>query len=173
MIHDFIKISIISNFSFAEWIFSKNEETDNCGRDIPDLFLLNEQIIWYYSSHNICFIFLLSSTSSIVPDALYTAKKLSHSSTHVKSENQNTKRRMETKHIPYFCFSIKWCWKAKSMKKTNSMSVDGSKLSKSHFDCYFRRSLVNFKNLIILFLEHVDYAWLVKKLEVLHLIQNI
>ena len=37
------------------------------------------------------------------------------------------------------------------MKKTSSMSEDGSNLVKSRFGCYFRRSLVNFKNLIILF----------------------
>ena len=36
------------------------------------------------------------------------------------------------------------------MKKISSMSKDGSNLSKSHFG-YFRHSLVNFKNLIILF----------------------
>ena len=37
------------------------------------------------------------------------------------------------------------------MKKTSSMSKDGNNLSKSRFSCYFRRSLVNFKNFIILF----------------------
>ena len=37
------------------------------------------------------------------------------------------------------------------MKKSSSMSIDSSSLSKSRFGCYFRRSLVNFKNLIILF----------------------
>ena len=36
------------------------------------------------------------------------------------------------------------------MKKTSSISKDDSNLSKSHFG-YFRHSLVNFKNLIILF----------------------
>ena len=35
------------------------------------------------------------------------------------------------------------------MKKTSSMSKDSSNLSMSRFGCYFRRSLVNFKNLII------------------------
>ena len=37
------------------------------------------------------------------------------------------------------------------MKKTSSISKDGSKLSKSRFGCYFRCSLVNFKNFRIFF----------------------
>ena len=37
------------------------------------------------------------------------------------------------------------------MKKTSSMSKDSSNISKSRFGCFFRHSLVNFKNLIILF----------------------
>ena len=37
------------------------------------------------------------------------------------------------------------------MKKTSSMSKDSSNLSKSRFGCNFRRSLVNFKILIIHF----------------------
>ena len=40
---------------------------------------------------------------------------------------------------------------ANSMKKTSSMSKDGSNFIKSCFGCYFRCSLVNFKNFIILF----------------------
>ena len=43
-----------------------------------------------------------------------------------------TKRRMETN----------------SIKNTNSMSKDGSNVSKSRFGCYFCRSFVNVKNLI-------------------------
>ena len=43
------------------------------------------------------------------------------------------------------------------MKETIFMSKDGSNLSKTHFGCYFRRGSVNFKNLIILFLEHIGY----------------
>ena len=35
------------------------------------------------------------------------------------------------------------------MKKASSMSKDSSNLSKSRSRCYFRRSLVNFKNLIL------------------------
>ena len=56
------------------------------------------------------------------------------------------------------------------MKKTSSMSKDGSNLTKSHFDCYFRCSLLNLKNFKNLFwkqnsfLEHVGYLWFVKKL---------
>ena len=37
------------------------------------------------------------------------------------------------------------------MKKTSSMSKDSSNHSKSRFGFYFRRRIVNFKNLIILF----------------------
>ena len=50
---------VVTKISFTEWIFSKNEETDNYEKDIAELFLLNEQIIWYDSSHGICLIFLL------------------------------------------------------------------------------------------------------------------
>ena len=49
------------------------------------------------------------------------------------------------------------------MKKTSSMSKNSSNLSKSRFGCYFRRSLVNFKNLIIIF-WNIGYAWFVKYL---------
>ena len=34
------------------------------------------------------------------------------------------------------------------MKKISSMSKGSNDLSKSHFDCYFRCSLVDLKNLI-------------------------
>ena len=44
----------------------------------------------------------------------------------------------------------KFC-RANSMKKAVSMNKDSNNLSKPNFDCYFCRSLVNFKNLIILF----------------------
>ena len=37
------------------------------------------------------------------------------------------------------------------MKKASSMSKDSSNLSKLCFGCYFHCSLVNFKNLTILF----------------------
>ena len=76
-------------------------------------------------------------------------KRLSHSNTHV--ENQNTKRRMETKNIPYFWFWINDVWRANSMKKTSSMSKNTINFSKSHFGCYFCCRIVNFKDLIILF----------------------
>ena len=47
------------------------------------------------------------------------------------------------------------------MKKASSMSKDSSNISKSCFSCYLCRSLVNFKNLIILFWN----IWIVKKLK--------
>ena len=37
------------------------------------------------------------------------------------------------------------------MKKVSYMSKDSDNLSKPHFGCYFRRSLVNFKNLKFFF----------------------
>ena len=88
---------------------------------------------------------------------------------HIESKNQNTKRRMETENIPFF-FLINQCYMANSMKKASSISKDSNNLSKPHFGCYnnqinFRHSLVNFKNVIILFLEHMDYLWFVKKLK--------
>ena len=43
------------------------------------------------------------------------------------------------------------------MKKTSSMIKDSSNVSKSRFGCYFRRRIVNFKNLIILFW----YIWVI------------
>ena len=46
--------------------------------------------------------FSFSSTSYVVPLVLFNTKKVSHSNMHIKSKNQNTKRRMETKNIPYF-----------------------------------------------------------------------
>ena len=95
--------------------------------------------------------FCFGSTSYVIPVVRYNAKKVSHSNMHVESKNQNTKRRVETKSIPYFCFWIKWYWRANFMKKTSSMSKDSSNLSKSRFGCNFRCSLVNFKILIINF----------------------
>ena len=90
-------------------------------------------------------------STSYVLIVLYQAKKVSHSNTDIESKNQYTKRRMETKYITYFCFWIKQSYRTNSMKKASSMSKDSNNLSKPHFGCYFRRSLVNFKNLIILF----------------------
>ena len=43
-----------------------------------------------------------------------------NSNTHIKSKNQNTKRRTETKNIPYFW--IKKSQDANSMKRTSFMS---------------------------------------------------
>ena len=51
--------------------------------------------------------FSFSSTSSVVPAVFYNAKKVSHSNTHIESKNQNTKRRMVAKNIPYFIFKLK------------------------------------------------------------------
>ena len=48
--------------------------------------------------------FSFSSSSYIVPVVLYNTEKVKSSNTHV--ENQNTKRRMEPKNIPYFWFWI-------------------------------------------------------------------
>ena len=95
--------------------------------------------------------FFFSSTSYVVPVVLYNAKKASHSNTHIESESQNIKKRMETKNIPYFCIWIKWCRRVNSVKKNSCMSKYSSNLSQSRFGCYFRCSLVDFKNLIILF----------------------
>ena len=50
------------------------------------------------------------------------------------------------------------------------MSKDSSNLSKSHFACYFRYSLVNFKILIILFWKIWVYMVCEKVDEVLRLI---
>ena len=54
--------------------------------------------IWFFS---------FSSTSYVVPVVLYNAKKVSYSNTHIESKNQNTKRRVKTKNIPYFIFELK------------------------------------------------------------------
>ena len=44
--------------------------------------------VWFFS---------FRSTPYVVPIVLYNAKKVSNSNMHIKSKNQNTKRRMETK----------------------------------------------------------------------------
>ena len=90
-------------------------------------------------------------------------EKVSHSNTHVESENQMPKRRTETKNITYLCFWIKWCWGANSMKKTSCVRKDSSNLSKSRF-VYFHHSLVNFENLIITFWNICVNVCLAKKL---------
>ena len=59
------------------------------------------------------------------------------------------------------------------MKKTSSVSKDGSNLRKSHFGCYFHHGLVNFKNFIILFGTYGSFMVLEKIEEVLLLIRNI
>ena len=99
--------------------------------------------------------FTFCSTSFVVPVVLYNAKRVSPSNTHIESKNQNIKRRMVTKNIPSFV----------SILLPYFISKDSSNLSKPRFGCYFRCSLVNFKNLIILFLEHMGYIWFMKKLK--------
>ena len=54
--------------------------------------------VWFFS---------FSSTFYVVPVVLYNAKKVGHSNVHIKSKNQNTKRRMKTKNINFFYFLIK------------------------------------------------------------------
>ena len=76
--------------------FSNNEDTDNCNRDIPELPLLKEQK--YGMIPCTTFVWSFSFSSYIVPVILYNTKKVSHSNSHVESENQNTKGRMEMKN---------------------------------------------------------------------------
>ena len=123
--------------------------------------------VWFFS---------LSGTSYVLPLVLYNAKKVSRSNTHIESKNQNTKRRMVTKNIPYFIFELKNQKNANSVKKTSSMSKDSSNLSKSRFSCYFCRSLVNFKNQITQWFFFGTYGLYIvceKVDEVLCLIGNI
>ena len=54
--------------------------------------------VWFFS---------IISRSCIVPVVLYNVEKVSHSNTHIQSKNQNTKKIMETKNIPYFIFKLK------------------------------------------------------------------
>ena len=49
------------------------------------------------------------------------------------------------------------------MKKASCIIKDSNNRSQSRFG-YFHRSLVNFKNFLILFLEHMGYLWFTKKL---------
>ena len=60
------------------------------------------------------------------------------------------------------------------MKKTSFISKGCSNLTKSRFGCYFRRSLVNCKNSIILFWNNSGLFMVHEKVEeVLFLILNI
>ena len=112
-------------------------------------------LVWFFS---------FSSTSYIVPIVLYNTKKVNHANMLIESKNENNKKRMETKIMPYFCFWIKQSYMPNSMKKASSMSKDSNNLSKPHFGCYFHYILVNFKKPNY-FLEHMDYLWLVKMLK--------
>ena len=58
------------------------------------------------------------------------------------------------------------------MKKASSMSKDNSNLNKPRFGCYFRRSLINFKNLVF-FGTYGLYMVREKVEEVLCFIRNI
>ena len=51
--------------------------------------------------------FAFSSTPYAVPVVLYNTKKVSISNMHIKSKNQNSKRRMETKNTHFFTFELK------------------------------------------------------------------
>ena len=59
--------------------------------------------------------------------------------------------------------------------KASFMSINSSNLSKPCFGCYFRRSLVNFKKLIILFFGRFRLQYMVREKveEVLCLIRNL
>ena len=70
---------------------------------------------------------------------------------------------METKNIPFFCFWIKPSYWANSMKNVSSMSINSNNLGKPHFGYYFCCSLVNFKNLIILFWKKNFFVKKLKK----------
>ena len=48
--------------------------------------------VWFYS---------FNSTCHIVPVVLFITQERKVIQTHVESKNQNTKRRLETKNIPY------------------------------------------------------------------------
>ena len=50
------------------------------------------------------------------------------------------------------------------MKKSTSMTKDGSNLGKSRFGCFFCRTLVNFKKPDNSFVEHMGNVWFVNKL---------
>ena len=51
--------------------------------------------VWFFS---------FSGTSYVVPVVLFNTKKVSYSNMYIKSKNQNTKRKMGTKNVPYFVF---------------------------------------------------------------------
>ena len=116
---------------------------------MPEPFLFNKQymitctaFVWFFS---------FVSTSYVVPVVPYNARKINKSFKRISKVKSKTLRMEESKNVPYFCLWIKWYWRANSMKETSSMSKNRSNLCKSCFYCYFHRSLVNFKNLIICF----------------------
>ena len=57
--NNFIKFLLPKIFPSLSEYSLRIYETDNCGWDVLELFLLNKQIIWNDSPLNICLIFLL------------------------------------------------------------------------------------------------------------------
>ena len=95
---------------FAEWIFSKNEETRM--KNLPERYSWAvslkpaNNMVWFLEQY------LFNFSPSVVHLMLFLLffvmqKKVSHSNMHIKSKNQNIKRRMETKNISYFTFELK------------------------------------------------------------------
>ena len=123
------------------------------------LLKLTNNLVWFLTQD------LFDFSPSVVHLTLFKLffrmqKRRSYSNTYIKTKNQNTKRRMETKNITYFCFWIKQSYRVSSMKNTSSMSKDNSNFNKAHFGCYFCCSLVNFKNIIIFWNTWIVYdSW--------------
>ena len=95
--------------------------------------------VWFFS---------FSSTSYVVPVVLYNVKDVSNPKMHIESKNQNTKETKETKNIQFFIFGLQnprmlILWRRLVLWLKTAATL--------HFGCYFRCSLVNFKNFIILF----------------------
>ena len=81
LFNSFIKFLLSKIFPSLSEFSPTLQETDYCERDIVELFLLNEKIIWFDFSPSV---------------VLYNAKKVSNSNMHIESKNQNTKRTINT-----------------------------------------------------------------------------
>ena len=81
LFNSFIKFLLSKIFPSLSEFSPTLQETDYCERDIVELFLLNEKIIWF------------DFPPSVV---LYNAKKVSNSNMHIESKNQSTKRTINT-----------------------------------------------------------------------------
>ena len=92
LFNSFIKFLLSKIFPSLSEFSPRLQETDYCERDIVELFLLNEQIIWFDFSPSV---------------VLYNAKKVSNSNMHIESKNQNTKRTIKTKNKHFFIFVLK------------------------------------------------------------------